>query len=74
MMYYPWCEGGVGGTWGGLLSLFFWAIVLFLVVKVVRELTHQKGKGKSALGILEERYARGEINKVESEEKKKDLT
>jgi putative membrane protein len=50
---------------GGLLALVKWMLN--------RSKTQSKDEGKSALDILKERYAKGEINKQEFEEKKKDL-
>ena len=68
-----------GGAWfmGPVMMLFFFAIVVVLVVLLVRWLWpgHAAGSSganaKSALTILEERYARGEIDKEEFEEKKR---
>jgi len=53
----------------------FWAIVIIGLIIGIRWLL---GKGRevrsdSALQILRERYARGEINKEEFEARKKDL-
>jgi len=58
--------------------LFFWILLLVGLVLLIRWLWEQgAGKssqdGESALEILKKRYARGEINKEEFEEKKKDL-
>ena len=62
------------GIFGGFLMLFFWVAFVFFIVWIVREVTgrgtHEKSK---ALDILKERYAKGEIDKKEFEEKKKDL-
>ena len=57
------------------MTLLFWAIVIVGLIIGVRWLL---GKGReersdSALQILRERYARGEINKEEFEARKKDL-
>lgn len=60
----------------GLLSMvLFWAVLIFGGVFVARWLIGQ-GFGHredSALEILKKRYARGEINKQEFEERKRDL-
>ncbi len=57
------------------MMVLFWGLVIVGVVLVIRWLL---GQGKetrtdSALEILRQRYARGEINKEEFEAKKKDL-
>lgn len=67
------------GAWGflmGLVMLVFWAVVITGVVLGIRWLVRQ-GRGAppdSALEILRQRYARGEINKEEFDAKKRDLT
>lgn len=58
---------GMGWTWVvGLIGLI--AVIIF-TLKV-----SNKQRGKSALDILKERYAKGEISKTEFEEMKKDIS
>lgn len=66
---------------GGIMMLLFWAAIIVLVVLLVRWLTgpHAHGqdappKRSSALQILEERFARGEIDKEEFEERRRLLS
>jgi putative membrane protein len=69
--------------WGnqGFMGVFmwiFWIAVIVGIVFLVRWIVQQTrpGQGKSeesALEILKKRYARGEIEKEEFEQKKKDL-
>jgi putative membrane protein len=68
--------------WGfGWLGMFiFWIVVIFFIALVVKWFLQQgrseprgPAQGESALEILKKRYARGEINKEEFEQKKKDL-
>lgn len=67
---------------GGILSMFITVLVIVFIIRLIR---HSRGRdlhhdlkeiigSKSALDILKERYAKGEIDKAEFEEKKKDLT
>jgi putative membrane protein len=53
----------------------FWAVVIVAVVFGMRWLVGQgkETRSNSALEILRQRYAHGEINKEEFESKKKDL-
>jgi putative membrane protein len=59
-----------------IMMILFWALIIVAVVVVIRWLV---GQGKelrpdSALEILRQRYARGEINKEEFESRKRDLS
>lgn len=77
MMNYGW------GGWliGGLLMLLFWGGLIALIVFSIRaftgsanrNVTKQTNSGKSALDILKERYARGELSKEEYETIRSDL-
>lgn len=79
MMYgmYGYGMNGIHGIgWGmGLVWILGILITVFLVWTIVSGFnTNHKsstsGERKSALDILKERYARGEINKEEFDEKK----
>lgn len=74
---------------GGVLMMVFWVAVIvgivLLIVWLVRQtqgggvtqgtsVTPQVPHGETPLDILKKRYARGEIDKTEFEEKKGDLT
>lgn len=71
-----WGWGG-GFFWGPLLMVIFWIIILGGIVLLIYALVSPKNvsssQGDSALEILKKRYARGEIDKKEFEERKKDL-
>ncbi len=58
-----------------LFMALFWVALIVGVVLVVKWLMGQGGASRedSALDILKKRYARGEINKQEFEERKRDL-
>ena len=68
--------GGYGNMmgWfeGGIMMILFWVLAIIFIVWIVREISGKNSKS-SALEILKERYAKGEIDKKEFEEKKKDL-
>ncbi len=67
-----------GGMW---FSWLFWIIFIALMVWLITGLTNRSRKNagpesakETPLDILKKRYASGEIDKKEFEEKKKDLT
>lgn len=69
---------GAYGLWGGLMMVLFWGIIIVLVVAAIRWLTgdrhpHTHERANRALEILEERYARGEIDREEYLERRADL-
>ena len=76
--YGGWDVGGMMGFLnGGIMMIIFWVLFAFLVIWIVREIKNSSSQSKSsdsrALDILKERYVKGEIDKKEFEEKKKDL-
>ncbi len=79
-MMQGWGYGGWGGWmgWGGpVLMVAVWVLIITGSVFLIRFLV-RRSQGRehedSALDILKRRYAQGEINKEEYEEKRKDLT
>lgn len=68
--------GWFGFGFGWIFMVLCWGLVIWGIIVFVRWLARQeqgKHNEKSAINILKERYAKGEINKEEFEAKKKDL-
>lgn len=73
---------GEFGWWGmGLGFVFmilFWLLIALGIAALIRWLQLQPGsnqgtRGKTPLEIVQERYARGEIDRDEYEQKKRDI-
>jgi putative membrane protein len=79
MMYDGNWMGGAGMVIFGAAFLFFWILVFAALVALVRFLWRggdavgRSGPRGDALAILEERYARGEIDREEFLRRKQDL-
>lgn len=65
------------GWWMGngriRLGIYGCILGIVLLIKLVMGSAESKGKTETALDVLKKRYARGQINKEEFEEKKKDI-
>lgn len=75
---------GFGFGFGWIFMFLFWAVLIWAIFSLIRGVSghgfgcghrhgESRGKGNSALDILKERYAKGEITKEEFEKIKKDL-
>lgn len=79
MMFGNWGYSGPGFFGMGLGMLLFWALLIGGVIVLVRWLAGGSKRRAaspetpSALEILAQRYARGEIDREEYEQKRRDL-
>jgi putative membrane protein len=77
---YEWGWGmhSMWGMWGlgmALMMLLFWGAIIVAIVLGIRWLVMQgkEPRGDTAMDILRQRYARGEIGREEFEAKRRDL-
>ena len=78
----PGMMGGYGTGWfGGIFMIVFWILVLVGLAFFIKWLIQSTNSGRAggaggnrALEILKKRYARGEIDQVEFERMKMDLS
>ena len=77
-----WGDAGLGWGWGmgfGMISMvLLWVLIILGIVVLAKWVGGSSASSgtpasKTALDILNERYARGDIEKQEFEEKKRDL-
>lgn len=62
------------GAWGWMMMAAFWLVVIALVIWAVRSTTGSPPRDENqALRILDERFARGEIDQDEYEERRRVL-
>ena len=77
----PGMMSGWGMGWFGMIfMMIFWILLIVGLVFLIKWLIQTTNRGREgiqsgsrALEILKERYARGELNKQEFEEKRRDL-
>ncbi|RKY76212.1 hypothetical protein DRQ00_09180 [candidate division KSB1 bacterium] len=75
MMHNLWGWGGDGG----FFMLAFWIVVIVGIIFLVKWIVEQSrsiapsSSRDSALDILKKRYAKGEIDREEFEQKKRDI-
>ena len=78
MMWWDWNNWGWGMGLMMFLGVAFWGGIIALIVWVVTRLTRQGtsavSRNTSPLDIARERYARGDINKEQYEQLRKDLS
>ena len=63
MFTWPGPAEAVWGIASGIATIAFWVVLITVVVHVVKR--SPPSGGRNALAVLEERYARGEIDRDE---------
>ena len=71
-------DGSGGMFFGGVFMWIFWLLVIVVIIGVVKAMmagnaSRGDSQRDSALSILEKRYARGEIDREEYQEKRREL-
>lgn len=71
---------GMVGWFGPIMMLVFWGLLILVLILLARWLwgssqkKPEETRGESPLDILKRRYAAGEIDREEFEQKKRDLS
>jgi putative membrane protein len=76
MMYDYYGNNGMGDGFGLVFMFIMMVLLIGIVLLVFRHLSHNSNythKDDNAIEILKSRYAKGEIDKKEFDEKRKDL-
>ena len=80
MNYGMMSDAGYAGCWsgmafGGVMMLFWFALLVGLIVLIVRWIggTSRRSASRDALDTLKQRFARGEIDTAEFEERSHQL-
>ncbi|MBD3610099.1 MAG: SHOCT domain-containing protein [Gammaproteobacteria bacterium] len=69
----------MGGGFGGVGMIFWWILLVLVIAAVFKwfiapEGASKRTQSKTALEILDERYARGEIDDEEYQRRKRELS
>lgn len=65
---------GFFGGGGGFMMIFFYVVIAFLIITFIKDLVFRKtGNADSAVQILKERFAKGEITHTEYQEMKRQV-
>lgn len=69
-----WCNWNTMGFFGWSMMILFWVAVVALIIWAIRSAGASRSMPKSdAIAILERRFAAGEIDRDEFEDKKRTL-
>jgi putative membrane protein len=74
-----WGGWGWGPGFGWIFMILFWALIILGIIALAKWLFSaggsigSGGSGKTPLDIIKERYARGEINREQYEQMRRDL-
>jgi len=71
MMLYGW---GAMGLFGWMMMVLFWGALVFAIVWAVRSGRSSQENSPDALEVLRRRFARGEIDRDEYNERHRTLT
>ncbi|MEI7806587.1 MAG: SHOCT domain-containing protein [Hyphomicrobiales bacterium] len=71
MMWNDYYSSGMPMFFGPLMMIAVIAICIGMMFFMLRGGMHRHGSGRDPLDILKERFARGDINQVEYEERKR---
>lgn len=73
-MFHGFQGHGWGMSWGWIIGLIILGITVWLIIKSIHQNHPSRDSStKSAIDILKERYAKGEIDKEKYEDRKKNL-
>ena len=65
---------GYGYWFGWIIGFIILVVIIVMVIRIVKKNNLKQSGKKSPLEVLKNRYAKGEISKVEFEEKKSDIS